>query len=116
MQRQEIMVTDIDGDGYPDHLFSDGPNEISAARNVTGKTNLLKKVTRPLGASFELDYRRAGNTYEHPQSRWVLSRVTTRDGLDGDWKQENPGADYQLTTYAYQDGFYDFRGHGGGIM
>ncbi len=107
MNRQEVMVSDIDGDGYPDHLTSHSDSSVTVARNRTGRTNLLKVVRRPLKASFEVDYSRAGNQPNHPQSRWVLSRVTTFDGFPGDWTNQNPGADYQLTTYSYESGFYD---------
>ena len=107
MNRQEIQVTDINGDGYPDHLYSTDSDEVSVALNQHGRTNLLQGVARPMGASFTLDYERSGNTYEQPQSRWVLSRVTTHDGLSKDWRDQTPGADYTYSTYTYEDGFYD---------
>ena len=107
MNRQEIQVSDINGDGYPDHLYSTDSDEVQVALNKHGRTNLLQGVSRPMGASFTLDYERSGNTYEQPQSRWVLTRVTTHDGFSGDWKNQNPGADYTYSTYSYEDGFYD---------
>src|SRR5262249_45612013 len=48
-----------------------------------------------------LDYQRAGNTTDLPQSRWVLARLTVADGMPGD------GADRQLTTFRYENGRYD---------
>jgi hypothetical protein len=101
MNRQEMMIQDIDGDGFPDYLTSDADDHIEARLNNTGKTNLLKAVHRPLGGSFELAYARTGNTFEHPQSRWVLSSVEVRDGFPGD------GPDVQLTSFHYENGFYD---------
>src|SRR6185437_10793612 len=57
-------------------------------------------VSRPLGASFTMDYTRDGNTVANPTSRWVLSTVTVNDGHAGD------GADVQQTTYSYTGGVY----------
>src|SRR5690606_20928137 len=42
-----------------------------------------------------------GNTYDMPQAVWALSRVAMFDGYKGD------GPDSLLTTFAYEDGFYD---------
>ncbi|MCI5197582.1 MAG: sugar-binding protein, partial [Candidatus Electrothrix sp. AW5] len=100
MGRPEVSIMDIDGDGFPDHLSSDKDNKIEVRRNQIGRTNLLKKVERPLGASFTLEYERDGNTYQLPQSRWNLTRVEVNDGFSGD------GVDTLLTTYKYEDGFH----------
>ncbi|TMQ07935.1 MAG: hypothetical protein E6J91_34515, partial [Deltaproteobacteria bacterium] len=107
--RQEIALRDVNGDGFPDFLSSTGSDELFVGTNLTGRTNLLRKVTRPLGATIELDYTRAGNTFEQPHNQFVLSRVTTFDGVPGDWSPVNPGADLQRVTYAYDGGFYDRR-------
>ncbi|CAK8710557.1 hypothetical protein GKODMF_00765 [Candidatus Electrothrix gigas] len=100
MSRPEVSIMDIDGDGFPDHLSSDRDKSIQVRRNQIGRTNLLKKVERPLGASFTLEYERDGNTYQLPQSRWNLTRVEVNDGFSGD------GVDTLLTTYKYEDGFH----------
>ncbi|MFL6161611.1 MAG: SpvB/TcaC N-terminal domain-containing protein [Jatrophihabitantaceae bacterium] len=100
MARDEASLRDIDGDGYADHLTSSNDGTLEVARNRTGRTNLLKSVSRPLGASFTLDYTRDGNTVTNPTSRWVLSTVTLNDGHAGD------GADTQATLYSYSDGVY----------
>lgn len=109
MDRQEIALRDVNGDGFPDVLSSTGSDELFVGTNLTGRTNLLRKVTRPMGATIDLDYTRAGNTFEQPHSQFVLSRVTTFDGVSGDWSPLNPGADFQLVTYAYDGGVYDRR-------
>ena len=101
MARQELALMDVDGDGYPDHTSSYDDGSLTVARNTTGRTNLLNWVKRPLGAEINLAYERDGNTYAQPQSRWVLSRVSVFDGLVGD------GVDTRLTTYRYEDGYYD---------
>jgi RHS repeat-associated protein len=109
--RAEQALRDIDGDGFADHLRSTNDGELTVAENHTGRTNLLKTVQRPLGARIDLGYARDGNTYDQPQSRWVLSQVAVNDGLPGD------GQDVQLATYRYSGGVQDrlereFRGYG----
>jgi hypothetical protein len=42
----------------------------------------LRRLARPLG-TISIEYRRDGNTYEMPDSRWVLSSVTVNDGQRG---------------------------------
>jgi len=103
MSREERSLRDINGDGYPDYLVSNDDHKLEVSLNNHGRTNLLKSVQRPLGASFELDYERQGNTYEMPQSKWVMNKVTVHDGYEGD------GVDTQMTTVNYADGFYDRR-------
>lgn len=99
--RSEFALRDINGDGYLDHLASSQDNELTVAQNRTERTNLLRGVTRPLGARMEFDYTRDGNTYDQPNSRWVLSRVAVHDGHPGD------GQDVQLVTYEYENGAFD---------
>jgi RHS repeat-associated protein len=111
MSRDEAGFRDVDGDGYLDHVASTDDSSMVVARNLTGRTNLLKSIQRPLGATIDLEYARDGNTYEQPNSRWVLSKVSVSDGHPGD------GADRQVTTYRYEDGFYsrlerEFFGYG----
>ncbi|WP_436500233.1 SpvB/TcaC N-terminal domain-containing protein [Actinokineospora sp. HUAS TT18] len=99
--RAEIALRDVNGDGLADHVKSTRDNEMLVAVNKTGRTNLLRSVSRPMGARIDLDYARAGNTQAMPESRWVLSRTALSDGRPGD------GADTQLTTYRYEQGRYD---------
>lgn len=99
--RQERVLKDIDGDGYEDQIESESDGELRVSRNRTGKTNLLKKVLRPLGATITLDYERKGNTVDDPQGRWVLARAEVFDGHVGD------GIDIQLFTVAYEGGHWD---------
>jgi RHS repeat-associated protein len=96
MGRPEVAFRDMDGDGFVDHVFSERDRELSVAANPIGRTNLLKRVERPLGAAIDLEYTRDGNTYEIPQSRWLLTKVSVSDGHVGD------GADKQVTTYRYE--------------
>jgi RHS repeat-associated protein len=96
----ESQIRDFDGDGYADHISSSG-SAVTVHLNQRGRTNLLKSITRPLGASIALDYVRAGNTPNMPHNRWVMASRTVFDGLAGD------GADFQIATFDYQNGRFD---------
>jgi RHS repeat-associated protein len=99
--RPELEFRDMDGDGYPDQAYSLKDSQLSVAINQIGRTNLLKQVNRPLGATITLEYQRVGNTYAMPQSRWVMSKVSVNDGHPGD------GVDVMQNAYQYQGGNYD---------
>ncbi|MFL6653730.1 MAG: toxin TcdB middle/N-terminal domain-containing protein, partial [Sulfurifustis sp.] len=109
--RPEVAFRDMDGDGYADHVLSSKDGELKVALNPLGRTNLLKKVLRPMGAAIDIEYTRDGNTYDLPQSRWTMTKVTVFDGHVGE------GADAQVMTYQYQAPKYnrlerDFYGYG----
>ena len=97
-----VELSDVDGDGLSDSVSSHGSDDLKVARNKTGRTNMLKTVHRPLGATFSLEYGREGNTTDHPDSMWVLTQVTVHDGHAGD------GADTQVTRYSYEGAKFDF--------
>jgi len=75
---------DMNGDGYLDFVTSDDANNVTVRLNQIGTTNLLKKVTASMGGSWAVSYERVGNTYEMPQSKYVLKSVVTNDGFTGD--------------------------------
>ncbi|WP_159802450.1 SpvB/TcaC N-terminal domain-containing protein, partial [Flavobacterium sp. MK4S-17] len=94
-----VTLQDINGDGLYDVLSKDTNNgNLTARLNKTGKTHLLKKVNTPLGGSWSVNYKRDGNTYDMPQSKWVLSEIITDDGFNGD-AQFKPNT--TLTTINY---------------
>lgn len=101
----ELGLQDIDGDGLPDQVLKTSDDAPVWARlNQLGKSNLLKRVVRPLGGSVDLAYeKRVGNTVDMPQSRWVLTDVTAHDG------RATPGElGHDLSTrYDYDGGRYD---------
>nr|WP_162945018.1 SpvB/TcaC N-terminal domain-containing protein [Flavisolibacter nicotianae] len=99
--RTKIQFADIDGDGFPDFLQSDVDSKLTVSRSTMKRTNKLKKVSRPLGGSFTLDYKRVGNTYDLPNTVWTLSSVDVFDGVPGD------GTDRTNSTFEYQNGRYD---------
>jgi YD repeat-containing protein len=103
MSRQGDTLVDAYGDGFPDAVVSDHRHELRVARNLTGNTNLLSRVERPLGATIDLEYQRLGNTIDHGSSQWVLSTVTVSPG-------EPAGAgEVQRSRYHYWGGLEDVR-------
>ena len=107
MSRDLEKFTDIDGDGYPDYVISTKDDNLTVKRSAIGKTNMLKRVVRPLGASFALDYEQKGSTYDQPNNVWVLKEVKLFDGFAGDGLGGKAELDTMLTTFAYDSGLYD---------
>ena len=101
--RAEHQLLDIDGDGYIDMVEAGTSGDIIVRRNQASRTNLLRSITSPLGARATIDYARTGNTYDQPQSRWVMGRVTTEGG------DKRNGATRFATAFEYNDGYYDRR-------
>ena len=101
VSRQKSQFNDLDGDGYPDFLQSENDGNLSAKFSTIGRTNMLKRVQRPLGASFDIDYALTGNSYDLPFGKWTMSSLEIEDGLAGD------GADRMKYAFSYEDGVYD---------
>ncbi|MGO9310990.1 MAG: toxin TcdB middle/N-terminal domain-containing protein, partial [Spirochaetia bacterium] len=101
-----LRFMDINGDGLPDHVLK-FPQEhfLRVKLNAAGKSGLLKSVQLPQGGRYELDYERAGNTVDMPQSRWVFSRLTRDDGLSV--LVSDRGAHRYTESFSYADGYYD---------
>ena len=101
VNRNTVQFADINGDGFPDFLRSDADNNLKVSLSTINKTNLLKKVNRPLKATISINYKRVGNTYSMPNSVFTLASVDIFDGVPGD------GADTIRNTFSYQNGFYN---------
>jgi RHS repeat-associated protein len=99
--RTQVQIDDIDGDGFPDYLHSEVDDQLKVSRSTIRRTNKLRKVTRPMGGSFVMNYTRAGNTYDMPNNVWTLSRVDMYDGLGGD------GPEFTSKTFDFQNGKYN---------
>lgn len=103
VSRSHDQLSDIDGDGFPDLLYSNDDGHLVVRNSNIRRTNLLKTVHNPLGGSFTLDYAPNPNTYTMPNSKWVLSSVEINDGLPND------GASSMKTTFQYEEGAYNRR-------
>ncbi len=95
-------IQDFDGDGYPDFIEKSGES-VKVYYSRIRRSNKLASVTNPLGGKFELDYSVVGNTYEMPQGKWVLSKVTVTP--------KNPFFTEKKNTkyFKYENGYYDRR-------
>ena len=111
----QLAFEDVDGDGKADHVLKKaGDQNIYVKLNQTGKANLLKRVTRPLGATISLDYARQGNhvdvsnpdlKVDMPRNQWVLASVQTSDALGSSYlKTFEYGLD---ATDPFGSGFHD---------
>ncbi|HQH66494.1 MAG TPA: toxin TcdB middle/N-terminal domain-containing protein, partial [Clostridia bacterium] len=101
VSRTESGMMDVNGDGYPDVVTSDRDNELVVYLNRTGRTNLLRSVTLPMGGTVSMDYGRTPNTYDMPYGKYVLSEVTVAGGDAAN------GATSQKCTFGYEDGNHD---------
>jgi YD repeat-containing protein len=101
LSRPTTQVRDLDGDGFPDILQSSADGEIQVQRSAIGRTNFLRKITAPLGASYALEYTPLGNSVNLPEIRWVLSSLQISDGLSGD------GVDTMKMAFAYENPIYN---------
>lgn len=96
---------DINGDGYPDYLFSEKEGNLHVQLSNIGRTNKLKSVLKPLGGSFEIDYVHNEATYDHPNGKWVMNILTIKDGVSEDRLVDN-GFDSKQ-SFQYKKGKYD---------
>jgi RHS repeat-associated protein len=102
-------LVDVDGDFLPDSVSSSNHHSMEVNRNKTGRTNLLKSISRPLGAHIELDYDRSGTTVDQPFPLWALTEVRVFDGHSGDG-DGGDGDDTAVTRWAYDESnVFDFR-------
>lgn len=106
VSKTKSTFKDMNGDGYLDYITSDDTNSITVRLNQIGTTNLLRKVTTPSGGSWEVDYERVGNTYDMPQSKYVLKTVITNDGFTGD---STFSPDVSKITVKYENPYHSRR-------
>ena len=103
ISRTTASVMDIDGDGLPDLIYSDNENSLQVRRNLTGRTNMLKTVTLPMGGHIGIDYEQTTPSYDHPGRKWVMASVETTGGY------EENGATTTMNTFEYGGGYRDRR-------
>ena len=111
LSKQTSMVMDVNGDGYPDRIVSNGADSgrLDIEYNKTGRTGLLKKVIRPMGSEMHFDYSRSVNSYDQPRSKWNLTSVTLTAVSEA--AREIPGITDSLPDqnvfYSYSGGKYE---------
>jgi len=105
-----VGFMDIDGDGLPDTVSRVRASAALHVRvNQLGKVNRLRKVVNPLGGTIAVDYQRAGNTFDMPQSRWVMSSVAVDHNVRS--MESGEGGDpvnrVHKRSYRYENGKWD---------
>jgi YD repeat-containing protein len=104
----QLALVDIDGTGATDHVLRvrrDGESVVWVKHNqLTGKANLLRSVSRPLGGAIELDYERTAHSTDLPAARQVLTRVTVDDGVELGGPYTSPAL---ISTFTYEGGYFD---------
>lgn len=106
---KKTTLQDINGDGLVDVVSKGSTTNntpVSANLNMVRKTHLLSKVNTPLGGSWTVDYVRSSNTYDMPNSKWLLNYIRTNDGFIADNAYE---PDETLTTVLYDNPKFDRR-------
>ncbi len=107
MDCQRAKLIDMNGDGYLDQVLATNDlGQILVSLNLTGKTNLLSSVSRPMGGQIVLDYGAPPNSYNDPTPPWILSDVSIYDG-GANKNAAHGGADWQAFTYDYSGDLYD---------
>lgn len=101
VSRQHSQFEDINGDGHPDFLTSDHDGQLVVKASQIGRTNLLKRIQRPLGATIHIDYSLSPTDHKLARPKWTMSAVTVFDGFAGD------GADYLKSSFQYAEGVFD---------
>jgi RHS repeat-associated protein len=99
--RETAALADINGDGLPDYVTSDGEDRMKVRYNQGGKANLLRRARNFTGSGFTVDYALTPSSYDNPQRQWVMAEVRTRDSF-----AVQSGADMR-TTYEYRNPRYD---------
>ena len=102
VNRDYVQLVDVDADGLPDLVTSDGEDNLTVRYNRGGQTNLLRSVTNFNNAVFQIEYSMSTPDYNQPSRSWLMSKVTTHDTLNC-----NNGLTTTITEYAYEDSHYD---------
>jgi RHS repeat-associated protein len=107
----ELGLVDVTGDGAPDHVMrrgaSNDPQYAYVKPNLAdGRSNLLKKITSPLGGETTLEYELTKPSVNMPHAKQTLAKVTVDDksptSLEPNYSSPN-----LVTQYAYEGGYYD---------
>ena len=125
----EMRFEDMNGDGRPDQVlklqksfFRDDTTNAQANKvfvklnTITGKENLLKTVSRPLGGTIAIDYSREGNHVDRtiapgvdmPSNQWVMTKVTVDDGRANSYTSSYDYSAFGLAgPLSFGSGFYE---------
>ena len=66
----ETALRDIDGDGLPGLIVSEGAKQLIVYHNLTGRTNMLRSVTLPFGRHINISYEQTTPSYDLRDVAW----------------------------------------------
>ncbi|MDP3940199.1 MAG: toxin TcdB middle/N-terminal domain-containing protein, partial [Deltaproteobacteria bacterium] len=103
-----VRLSDVNGDGLPDILIAAAAGLKKTYLNQGTKPDLLNRIVSPLGATTSLDYvpstlfdNTGGDGQpDLPTPVWVVSAITTDDGL-------GQAGSMATTTFGYAGGIFD---------
>jgi RHS repeat-associated protein len=128
VNRQVIALRDLDADGLADIAVTGGVKvadrlqmmfdnrSATIHKNPFGTHGLLTHVYLPTNpqttqdkpdpskANYQISYARSAPSENDPQSRWVMSEVTVRDGVAID---DVSGASDRRSCHSYETGLFD---------
>lgn len=100
------QIIDMNGDGYPDIVYSTRESNMEVLLSSLGKSNKLRTVENPIGGSFTLNYDHQDISAENPGGKWVMRDLEINDGIKAD--RTNPAQDFDgKKTFMYTGGKYD---------
>ena len=102
-----VSMTDLDGDGLPDHVLRIPGHATYWKRNIAGRYGQLTKINLPQGGSVQIEYAEKYGTTDSPNFKYVMSRVTVSDGCGETVPEINHGSHKVVTNYEYDDAYYD---------
>ena len=100
-------IEDYDGDGYNDFVHQSSEQEMMIKHNMYRRTNKLKTIKNPVGATYAMDYKFLAPTYENPTGKWVMSELKITDNTIANEAVE--GVKERLTRFDFYNGKYDRR-------
>ena len=104
-----VKMMDLDGDGLADHVLRIPGQGTYWKQNISGTYGQLERVNLPQGGNIEIEYEPKYGTTDNPNFKYVMSKVTVNDGVDGkgNLPEVKHGEHSVVTSYKYDNGYYD---------
>jgi RHS repeat-associated protein len=100
------QIIDVNGDGYPDYVYSTSEGNMEVMLSNIGESNKLKTVTNPIGGTFTIDYAHIDNSTLHPGGAWVMNGLSIDDKIPDDRDVPDQKFDSKK-AFTYDGGRYD---------
>ena len=104
-----VRMTDLDGDGLPDHVMRIPGAGTYWKRNISGRYGLLTGIGLPQGGNVRIEYAGKYGTTDNPNFKYVMSKVIMSDGCGEALPELSHGEHSIATAFEYDGGYYDRR-------